>query len=51
MVVIIGPVEEKNVPDAATDNAGETTIHSKVKNMDVPAPAIPLGQIIRRDAG
>lgn len=51
VIVIIGPVKEQYVPKTAADDAGQAAAQGKVKNMYMPAPAVPLGDIICRNAG
>lgn len=51
MVMIVRPVEEKYIPQTAADDAGQTAVHGEIKDMDMPAAAVPFHDIIRRHAG
>lgn len=51
VVVIIGPVEEEDIPKAAADDAGQAAAEGEVEYVDVPAPAIPLRDVVGCNAG
>ena len=51
MVVIIGPVEEEDIPKAAADDAGQAAAEGEVEDVDVPAPAIPFRDVVGCNAG
>lgn len=51
VVVIIGPIEEEDVPKAAADDAGQTAAKGEIEYVDVPAPAVPLRDVVGCNAG
>lgn len=51
VVVIIGPIEEEDVPKAAADDAGQTAAEGEIEYVDVPAPAVPLRDVVGCNAG
>ncbi len=50
MMLVVGPVEEEDVPQAAADDARQAAVHSEVEDVDVPAAAVALHDVVRREA-
>lgn len=50
VIMVVRPVEEEDVPEAAADDAGEAAIHGEIKHVDVPAPAVPFHNIVGHEA-
>ena len=48
VVVIVCPIEEKNVPKSAADNTRQAAIESKVEDVLVPAAPVLFHDIVSR---
>ena len=50
VVLVIAPVKEKHIPQAAADQSGKTAVNADIQHMLMPAAVLPR-QKIRRAGG
>ena len=51
MIVVVSPVKKEYVPEPSADDTRQAAVHGKVEYMDMPAPSVPLHDVISRNAG